>query len=156
MATHSSVLAWRIPGTGEPGGLLSLGSHRVGHDWSDLAVAVLVGSYIYTTVSFYDLLFLFSSSFIILWPATLDQGCPLTLSCISLVFLTYLHTSFCLIFALLSDQELLNILGTVPEVTKGSGIIITPLRRHDIKDFYIVWVSAFDIFWSNFLLNEMI
>ena len=32
MATHSSVLAWRIPGTGEPGGLLSVGSHRVGHD----------------------------------------------------------------------------------------------------------------------------
>ena len=37
MATHSSVLAWRIPGTVEPGGLLSMGSHRVGHDWSDLA-----------------------------------------------------------------------------------------------------------------------
>ena len=32
MATHSSVLAWRIPGMGEPGGLLSMGSHRVGHD----------------------------------------------------------------------------------------------------------------------------
>ena len=42
MATHSSVLAWRIPGMGEPGGLPSIGSHRVGHghDWSDLAVAV--------------------------------------------------------------------------------------------------------------------
>ena len=40
MATHSSVLAWRIPGTSEPGGLLSLGSHRVGHDWSDSAAAV--------------------------------------------------------------------------------------------------------------------
>ena len=39
MATHSSVLAWRIPGTGEPGGLPSLGSHRVGHNWSDLAAA---------------------------------------------------------------------------------------------------------------------
>ena len=39
MATHSSVLAWRIPGTGEPGGLSSMGSHRVGHDWSDLAAA---------------------------------------------------------------------------------------------------------------------
>ena len=39
MATHSSVLAWGIPGTGEPGGLLSMGSHRVGHDWSDLAAA---------------------------------------------------------------------------------------------------------------------
>ena len=39
MATHSSVLAGRIPGMGEPGGLLSTGSHRVGHDWSDLAAA---------------------------------------------------------------------------------------------------------------------
>ena len=39
MATHSSVLAWRIPGTGEPSGLPSMGSHRVGHDWSDLAAA---------------------------------------------------------------------------------------------------------------------
>ena len=39
MATHSSVLAWSIPGMGEPGGLPSLGSHRVGHDWSDLAAA---------------------------------------------------------------------------------------------------------------------
>ena len=41
MATHSSVLAWRIPGTGEPGGLPSLGSHRVGHDWSDSAAAAV-------------------------------------------------------------------------------------------------------------------
>ena len=40
MATHSSVLAWRIPGTGEPGGLPSMGSHRVGQNWSDLAAAV--------------------------------------------------------------------------------------------------------------------
>ena len=39
MATHSSVLAWRIPGMGEPRGLPSMGSHRVGHDWSDLAAA---------------------------------------------------------------------------------------------------------------------
>ena len=39
MATHSSILAWRIPGMAEPGGLPSMGSHRVGHDWSDLAAA---------------------------------------------------------------------------------------------------------------------
>ena len=39
MATDSSVLAWRVPGMGEPGGLPSMGSHRVGHDWSDLAAA---------------------------------------------------------------------------------------------------------------------
>ena len=42
MATHSSVLAWRIPGTGEPGGLLSMGSHRVGHDWGNLAAVAAV------------------------------------------------------------------------------------------------------------------
>ena len=42
MATHSSVLAWRIPGTEEPGGLPSMGSHRVGHNWSDLAAAAAV------------------------------------------------------------------------------------------------------------------
>ena len=41
MATHSSVLAWRIPGTAEPGGLPSMWSHRVGHDWSDLAAAAV-------------------------------------------------------------------------------------------------------------------
>ena len=39
MATHSSVFAWRIPRTEEPGGLLSMGLHRVGHDSSDLAAA---------------------------------------------------------------------------------------------------------------------
>ena len=39
MATHSSVLAWKIPGMGEPGGLPSMGSHRIGHDWRDLAAA---------------------------------------------------------------------------------------------------------------------
>ena len=44
MTTHSSVLAWRIPGTGEPGGLPSMGSHRVGHDWSDLAAAAGISS----------------------------------------------------------------------------------------------------------------
>ena len=43
MATHSSVLAWRIPGVAEPGGLPSMGSHRVGHDYSNLAAA---GAYI--------------------------------------------------------------------------------------------------------------
>ena len=42
MATHSSVLAWRIPGTGEPGGLPSMGSRRVGQDWSYLAAASAV------------------------------------------------------------------------------------------------------------------
>ena len=49
MATHSSVLAWRIPGTGEPGGLPSMGSHRVGHDCSDLAAAAVSRNIIHVT-----------------------------------------------------------------------------------------------------------
>ena len=54
MATHSSVLAWRIPGMGEPGQLPSMGSRRVRHNWSDLAAAAAaVGLY---TVGFYILL----------------------------------------------------------------------------------------------------
>ena len=46
MATHSSVLAWRIPGTEEPGKRPSMGSHRVGYDWSDLAAAAATAEYI--------------------------------------------------------------------------------------------------------------
>ena len=57
MATHSSVLAWRIPGMVEPGGLPSMGSHRVGHNWSDLAAAAAV------TVSAFILFNLFSYDF---------------------------------------------------------------------------------------------
>ena len=56
MATHSSVLAWRIPGTGEPGGRPSMGLHRVGHDWSDLAAAaanINIYPYIYLYLSIY-------------------------------------------------------------------------------------------------------
>ena len=45
MATHSSVLAWRIPWTGDPGGLLSMGLHRVGHEWSDSAAAAATEPY---------------------------------------------------------------------------------------------------------------
>ena len=53
MATHCSTLAWRIPGTGEPGGLLSVGSHRVGHDRNDLAAAAAAKYYPEQTV-FYN------------------------------------------------------------------------------------------------------
>ena len=45
MATHCSILAWRIPGTGDPGRLQSMGSHRVGHDWSDLVAAAVAGDW---------------------------------------------------------------------------------------------------------------
>ena len=58
MATHSSVLAWRIPETAEPGGLLSMGSHRVRHDWSDLAAAACpLSQWCYLTISSFATLF---------------------------------------------------------------------------------------------------
>ena len=56
MATHSSVLVWRIPGMGEPGGLLSMGSHRVGHNWSTLAAAAAKQSSIHL-LTFWGLFF---------------------------------------------------------------------------------------------------
>ena len=65
MATHSSVLAWRIPGTGEPGGLSSTGWHRVGHAWSDLAAAALYPS---------SLLLAFSLAGILVLMKTLTAG----------------------------------------------------------------------------------
>ena len=56
MATHSSVLAWRIPETGEPGGLPSMGSHRVGHDWSDLAAALAIFQAMFLLITFIQVL----------------------------------------------------------------------------------------------------
>ena len=53
MGSHSSVLAWSIPGTGEPGGVPSVGSHRVGHDWSDLTAAA-IELYLYKIFILYD------------------------------------------------------------------------------------------------------
>ena len=50
MATHSSVLAWRIPGTGEPGGLPSMGTHRVEHNSRDLTAAAAAVPYIFGCV----------------------------------------------------------------------------------------------------------
>ena len=57
MATHSSVLAWRIPGTGEPSGLPSMGSHRVGHDWSDAAAAAYTHTHTHTHIYIYTFFF---------------------------------------------------------------------------------------------------
>ena len=51
MASHSSALAWRVPGMGEPGGLLSMGLHRVRHDWSDLAAAAATAT-VFMSVQF--------------------------------------------------------------------------------------------------------
>ena len=63
MATHSSVLAWRIPGTGKPGGLPSTGLHRVRQDWSDLAAY----TYICMCIHICTVLYLVVQSYQSLW-----------------------------------------------------------------------------------------
>ena len=62
MATHSSVLAWRIPGTEEPSGLPSMESHRVRHDWSDLAAAAAVAASAYLSLLIFLLAILIPTS----------------------------------------------------------------------------------------------
>ena len=71
MATHSSVLVWRIPGTAKPGGLPSMELHRVGHDWSDLAAAAAAAAAAVSTVQFS--LSVMSDS---LWPHGLQHARP--------------------------------------------------------------------------------
>ena len=87
MATHSSVLTWRIPGTGEPGGLPSMGSDRVGHDWSNLAAAGAA------TVQISDACCVFSSLSIYLLPGKTNppSQCP---KCSELLCSTGFH--FCI------------------------------------------------------------
>ena len=76
MATHSSVLAWRIPGMGEPGGLPSVGLHRVGHDWSDLAAAAAIKYFYHNSsfLNFYLILLFCPFCFIFYW-STVDLQC---------------------------------------------------------------------------------
>ena len=110
MATHFSVLAWRIPGKGEPHGLPSMGSHRVGHDWSDLAAAAAaVESYFGNSDFFipnnnkihnrtFFLSFLYSFLPPSYPPSIFPSALPSFLSCalpfsLSLSFL-YTHTQF--------------------------------------------------------------
>ena len=74
MATHSDVLAWRIPGMGEPGGLPSMGSHGVGHDWSNLAAAAAASQlYLHKTGKMSLKIILRASCFIICWASLVAQ-----------------------------------------------------------------------------------
>ena len=73
MAAHSSVLAWRIPGMAEPGGLPSMGSHRVGHNRSDSAAAVGIYIYIYAYI-YICLLNTTDLVYSIIWTRTLSNN----------------------------------------------------------------------------------
>ena len=92
METHSSVLAWRIPGTGEPGGLLSMGSHRVGHNWSDLAAVAAAATMPYF-VFLYGLHF--KIYFFLLWVLLPQLSCHFHLH--DCIFLSLLFQPVCLL-----------------------------------------------------------
>ena len=77
MATHSSILAWRIPETEEPSGLPSMGSHRAGHDWSDLAAAVAVCIYIIEFWFAVTLRVLYSSLYVYMIKLLISFNCIL-------------------------------------------------------------------------------
>ena len=97
MATRSSVLAWRITGTGEPGGLPSMGPHRVRHDWSDLAAAAAYSMSILTLWDFlWQVLFLMSIS-------------PIHVSTFKLFYYFLLHVSWesdSQLWAILASRDL--------------------------------------------------
>ena len=78
MATHSSILAWRIPGMEEPGGLLSMGLHRVGHDWRDLAAAACIYRYVctYTCVCIYVCVYTCVRACVFMRACSVTQSCP--------------------------------------------------------------------------------
>ena len=95
MATHSSVLAWRIPGTGEPGGLSSMGSHRVRHNWSHVAAAAAAGNQVRDINSFVKVIEFYNwkpeltsvwsiLKFLIWWKPEIKHSCTRTLYMISL------------------------------------------------------------------------
>ena len=103
MATHSSVLALRIPGTGEPGGLPSMGSHRVGHNWSDLAAAAAAAFYCLIILPYFRHLFLFHLS---LCPfPSCHLKIPLSFICSVIFFFFLLLSSISSVFLESGKQE---------------------------------------------------
>ena len=157
MATHSSVLAWRIPGTGEPGGLLSTGSHRVGHNWSDLAAAACTscklfwGFFVALFYSFFLLLLfcdirsIFSIMFGLLF--------LFFFVCVSIIYFWFMVTML-LIFLrnIEKDRNRIKILPTVSlfKANHGKNLNI-PLRV--LSNIYIIVIKTFICIVSFLLLT---
>ena len=132
MATHSSVLAWRIPGTGKPGGSPSMGSHRVGHDCSDLAAAAAAAAAPY---QIYDLQISFSiqeAAFSLWW--WFSWLCRRFLVWCSLICLFF-------IFPLPLESE-------PPKKKKKKcwSVRLTPMCSSRF-----LWSQIFNLFWVNFV-----
>ena len=134
ISTHSSILAWRIPETEEPGGLPSMGSHRFGHDWHDLAAAAL-----FIIIS-YDILyfcgadcnfFIFIGDFI--WTCSLSWGFLVSLNFLLFLILCYYFHFYLYYFFSFNNFWVCLLFFLVPlDVT-----------------LYIVWDVI--VFWSRFV-----
>ena len=138
MATYSSVLTWRIPGTGEPGGLLSMGSHRVGHDWSDLAAAAAAVWQMWDGISFW---FWFAFSW---WLVNLYifsfVFCPF-------VCLVWKNVSLgpLLLFKLSSFFLILCEFLCILDVNALSNILLADIFSHSIGYFIVLLLISFSI-----------
>ena len=115
MATHSSVLAWRMPGTGEPGTLPSMGLHRVRHDWSDLAAA----AYIFRP---FKKLHTCCSKIVM---RGFSKSLPISISCTSLVHLTLFYKDKWGLIYLIKNypQKIKFLLFSVVSLSKWSSLI---------------------------------
>ena len=129
MATHSSILAWRIPGTKEPDGLPSMGSHRVGHDWSALAAAA-------AEIISYSV----AQLFLIPWTATPQASLSFTISR-SLLKLTSIES-------VMLSNHLLLLPSFFPRIRVFPDESALPIRPKD-------WSFSFHINPSN-LYSELI
>ena len=123
MATHSSILVWRIPGTEEPSGLPSMGSHRVRHDWSDLAAA--------TAYILFHFLFHYG----------LSQGTEYSslcymvgLCCLSILYINSLH------LLILNSQSFTRLLPSLMETTRSFSVPVSLLLFHRYVNLYYICV----------------
>ena len=117
MATRSSVLAWRIPGTGEPGGLPSMGSHRVRHDWRDLAAVAI---------------------------ACIKWHLFVVLICISLITNNVEHLFMCLLTICISSLEKCLFIKSFAHILIGLFVVeLSELLTYSGLNPYQIWFTKF-------------
>ena len=128
MATHSIVLAWRIPGTGEPGGLPSMGSHRVRHDWHDLAAVAI---------------------------ACMKWHLFVVLICISLITNNVEHLFMCLLTICISSLEKCLFIKSFAHILIGLFVVeLSELLTYSGLNPYQIWFTKF-FYTTDFLFTAL-